>query len=233
MFDDGSTDATLALLAWHPKVEIRRFRREVPDSFVRSALVLQNSVWKEARGRADWAVLTAVDEHLYHPDMPAYLAQCRAAGVTAIPALGFHMLSETFPADHERLCDTRRIGAPHWEMCKLSIMDPGAIEETNYSPGRHFAEPTGRVVYPEVDEIVNLHYKFLGRDNVEARHKLLRSGLGERDKTEGLGQHYAWTRQQIDEHWQRLAATALDYRDPAVGFTTHIQRWWRGPRRRS
>jgi len=232
MFDDGSTDGTLAVLTAHPNVEVRRFQRRVADSFVHSATLLQNEVWKEARGRADWAVVTAVDEHLYHPDVTAYLTRCRAGGVTAIPALGFHMLSETFPSAGERLCDTRPVGAPHWEMCKLSLLDPRALEETNYSPGRHFAEPTGRVNYPETDELLNLHYKFMGRDQVAARHRLLASGLGEADKAEGMGKQYAWSRQELDAHWQSLAATALDHRDPSVGFATHIERWWRGPRRR-
>jgi hypothetical protein len=232
IYDDGSTDDTLALLAAHPKVAIRRFERVVPTSFVRSAQYLHDRFWQESRGLAAWAVVTAIDEHLHQPDMRRYLARCRHAGVTAIPALGFHMLSETSPSPGDWLAETHTVGAPHWEMCKLSILDPNAIETTNYHLGRHFAEPTGRVVYPEIDEVVNLHYKYLNRDRTRERHRMLHSGLGTHDIEAGLGNHYAMSDEQFDEHWQKLGAKAIDFRDPAVGFSTHVGRWWRGPRRR-
>jgi glycosyltransferase involved in cell wall biosynthesis len=70
--DDGSSDATLSLLAAHPRVERRRFPRSVADSYVLSAQALHNTAWKESRGRADWVILTAIDEHLHHPDLPGY-----------------------------------------------------------------------------------------------------------------------------------------------------------------
>jgi hypothetical protein len=232
LYDDGSTDGTLELLAAHPRVEQRRFRRVVTDSFVWSATLFQNNIWKEARGQADWVVVTAIDEHLYHPDMPSYLARSRNEGTTAIPALGFNMISEVFPAPDEYLARTRRRGSPDWDMSKLSILDPVAIEETHYRPGRHSAAPTGRVVYPSCDEVLNLHYKYLGRQNVAERHKLLKTGLGPGDILKKLGEHYAWSREELDAHWQKLMATAIDYRDPTVGFATHEERWWRGPRRR-
>jgi hypothetical protein len=34
------------------------------------------------------------------------------------------------------------------------------------------------VVYPEADELVNLHYKYLDSDYLQARHALLLGGLG-------------------------------------------------------
>lgn len=232
VYDDGSTDATLAMFAAHPRVEVRRFERVVPDSFVLSNRILFDNVWKEVRGIAAWAVVTAIDEHLHHPDITGYLRQCRAAGVSAIPALGFQMLSDTFPPASEWLAETRRLGMPHYEMCKLSILDPNLLDETRYSPGRHFAEPLGRVVYPEADELVNLHYKHLGRDETFIRHRKLAGGLGPRDIADGMGAHWGFSRAQFEERWQQWAAEAMDYRDPRVGFTTHVERWWRGPRRR-
>ncbi len=227
LYDDGSTDDTLALLAAHPRVTVRRFMRKMPDTFVGSAMILQRTMWQESRGQDAWAVVTTIDEHLWHPDMAAYLARCRAAGVTAIPALGFQMISETFPAPGEMLAETRRMGAPHWMMNKLSIFDPDAIERTNYTGGRHLAVPVGRVVYPEADEVLNLHYKYLDRDRVVIRNKLLNTGLGPRDRAEQAGTEYSWSRQQLDEDWDGFAARAIDYRDASVGWATHPLRWWR------
>ena len=181
----------------------------------------------ESRGQNAWAVVTDVDEHLWHADMAAYLARCRAGGVTAIPALGFQMVSETFPASGELLAETRRIGAPYAMMNKLAIFDPDVIEQTNYASGRHTAAPVGRVVYPETDEVLNLHYKYLDRDRVALRHELLDSRLGPRDRSEDVGGHYAWSRQLLDEDWDGFAARAVDYRTAPVGWATHPERWWR------
>ena len=133
VYDDGSTDRTLEMFAAHPNVEVRRFERLVADSFVGSAMVLHNTVWKEARGKADWVVITAIDEHLHHSDILDYLARCRTAGVSAIPALGFQMLADRFPDSTEWLAASECIGAPYIEMNKLSIFDPNLIEETNFA----------------------------------------------------------------------------------------------------
>ncbi|HEY2617653.1 MAG TPA: glycosyltransferase family 2 protein [Acetobacteraceae bacterium] len=233
VYDDGSTDRTLEMFAARRNVEVRRFERSMPGSFVISATLLQNAAWKEARGKAAWAVITAIDEHLHHPDILGYLASCRRSGVSAIPALGFQMLAERFPDSAEWLADTHRLGAPFDEMNKLSILDPNLIEETNFVLGRHSAEPTGRVVYPEADELVNLHYKYLDTEYLRSRHALLLGGLGEVDKAAGLGWHYQLSTDRLDAEWRRFASMALDYRDPTVGFTTHLDRWWRGSRRRS
>lgn len=231
-YDDGSTDGTIEFLRARANVEVRRFERTDRASFVASATNWQNTVWKESRGLAGWVVVTAVDEHIFHPAMPAYLRDCRSAGVTAIPALGFHMVSETVPAQTETLARTRRNGATTWEMNKLSIFDPSALIETNYSPGRHFAEPVGRVRYPEVDAVLNLHYKFIDKAYLAARHQELYRGLRADDVAQGFGAHYDRSEAEFEQIWQRAVAGAIDYTDPSVGFSTHIQRWWRGPRQR-
>ena len=69
VYDDGSTDGSLDLLARHPRVEVRRFEHTDPDSFVLSHQAFHNTVWKESRGQADWVVITALDEHLSREDV--------------------------------------------------------------------------------------------------------------------------------------------------------------------
>jgi len=128
----------------------------VPDSFVLSAQLLQNSMWKESRGRCDWVIVTAIDEHLYHRRVGDYLASCAGSGITAVPALGFEMVATDFPAPDEHLASSRTIGAPSAYPSKLSIFNPSAIDETNYQPGRHLAAPSGNVVYPPADTVLNL-----------------------------------------------------------------------------
>ncbi len=232
IYDDGSTDETLAELGRRPDVEVRRFDRLRPDSFVESARIWQNNVWKESRGRAAWVVVTAIDEHIYHKGVARYLATCRDSGVTAIPALGFDMVSETVPPPDATLALTCRVGKPVQEMNKLSVFDPSALDEVNYCVGRHFSEPTGRVIYPEADEVLNLHYKYIDKSYLRARHRLLRQGLREADIINGLGSQYHWSDIEFDEAWKGLVECACDYTDQSVGFATHLERWWRGCRYR-
>lgn len=228
-YDDGSTDDTLPLLAAHPRATTDRFNRLIPASFVASALVYQESMWRISRGQDVWVVLTAIDEHLWHPDMPSYLAQCHADGVTAIPALGFQMISEAFRGPDETLAETRCLGAPYAMMNKLSIFNPDAIETAGFRGGRHTAAPTGRVVYPARDEVLNLHYKYLDRNRVAQRHRLLATGLRSLDREQQLGTQYSWSREQLDADWDAFASRAMDFREARVGLATHPHRWWRGP----
>src|SRR5690348_230198 len=93
IYDDGSTDQTLSILAKHPRVEVRRFVRAYAESFALSEQALSNECWKESLGEADWVIVTDIDEHLYHPAMWQYLEQASAAGLTLIPALGFQMIT--------------------------------------------------------------------------------------------------------------------------------------------
>ena len=176
--------------------------------------------------------MTAIDEHIYHPDMSRYLASCKAAGTTAIPALGFDMISEAPPQPGAELAQTCRTGMPSEDMNKLSLFDPTAIAETNFGRGRHIASPSGRVVYPQVDELRLLHYKYVDKAYLKARHRLLQQGLRQADVVLGLGTQYGWTDTQFDNVWANLTAGALDYAAQSIGFATHVDRWWRDPRRR-
>jgi hypothetical protein len=229
VYDDGSTDASLALLRGHPKVEVRRFDRVVPDSYVASAQSLHNSVWKESRGRADWVIVTAIDEHLKHADLAAYLARCKGAGVTLLPAVGYQMVTPGFPDPEETLARSRTIGVPFDKMNKLCIFDPDAIEETNYEPGRHAARPQGRVRYPERDEVLNLHYKYLGIDYLLDRSKLLRTGLGPLDRERKWGSRYDTPEVEVRQEFETLRAAAVDIADPRRDPANEGARkkWWR------
>src|SRR5687767_7107410 len=74
IYDNGSTDETVALLRAKPNVEVRPFPKTHADSFVLSAKALQDQCWKESRGQADWVIVNAIDEHLHHPGLASYLA---------------------------------------------------------------------------------------------------------------------------------------------------------------
>jgi glycosyltransferase involved in cell wall biosynthesis len=228
VFDDGSTDGSLELLAANAKVEIRPFVRSHAKSFVLSEQSLSNSCWKDSRGQADWVMVLDLDEHLFHPNLLDYLERARHETITAVPALGFQMITERFPLPDEWLARAHTCGTPWVQMCKISLFDPNRIEEINFSPGRHRAAPTGEVRIPRRDELLNLHYKYLGFNYTVARHRQLLRGLGPGDAAVGWGHKYRWSDAQLREDWDRMAQGLIDVtHDPASTARDYpLERWW-------
>lgn len=230
VYDDGSTDRTLDMLAAHPRVEVRPFLRSNVESFVLSSQSLHNNVWKESRGRAHWVIVTAVDEHLHHPlGLGRYLRLMQWLGVTAIPAVGFEMVTDVFPSPDEYLTKTRHHGVPFDPCSKLSIFNPDAILETSFDVGRHSAAPTGRVRYPRRDRVRLLHYKFLGLDYVVGRYALLSGGLGPLDRQNQWGHHYFEPDSKVEARFADLRNRAIDATSAAAGRLER-RKWWRPER---
>ena len=231
--DDGSTDGSLDILHAHPKVEVRRFERCYPESFVLSHQAFQNETWKESRRDADWMIITALDEHLHLPQasMRDYLEARMADGTTLIPAIGFQMLADDLPSPENRLCDSRTIGAPYDMMNKLSIFNPRAVEP-NYTVGRHQAFHDGTVRYPEQDRLMLLHYKYVGFERTIARHRAQQTGLRALDLANKWGFHYSWTPEQLQQEIDSYAANAIDIGAPGFSLAETVPpaaRWWRAP----
>ena len=107
------------------------------------------------------------------------------------------MISETVPEEAEDLPRTRRFGTPWIQMMKPSLFAPDAITEINFLPGRHSAEPQGQVFVPPHDELVLLHYKYLGFQRALARHRALARKLGPTDHANGWGHKYSWSRRAV------------------------------------
>jgi hypothetical protein len=144
------------------------------------------------------------------------------------------MISEKFPDGEALLCRDYPWGAPYDMMNKLGIFDPDAIDETNYESGRHRAKPMGRVRYPPRDELLNLHYRYLGIDYVMHRNAALLAKLGKDHSL--LGPEWSYARESEKEaaslaEWQRAA---VDISDPALQpWKNHVDctrhSWWRNP----
>jgi len=176
VYDDGSTDGSLDILAAHPKVEIRdQAAYRNPSSRILAALSLLETCWHESRGRADWVIVCDIDEHLYHPRIDLYLSACKRAGITIIPALGYQMIADEFPPQGIRLSNSLTMGAPFEDMNKLIIFSPDDVDATLCQPGRHKAAPVGRIVAPLRDELLLLHYKYMGFKQTMQRHQQYRT----------------------------------------------------------
>jgi len=232
IYDDGSTDNSREILRRNPKVELRLMPPySDPESRISSALALQETCWRESRGIADWVIVTDIDEHLHHPDLYGYLTQCGAEGVTIIPALGYQMLSQEFPENNTLLCQSLTKGACDELYSKLNIFSPNEIDAVNYSPGRHTAAPTGRVLLPARDELLLLHYRFVGFERVRKRFAQVLTRQRKTDIAMEWGVQYSWSSEQLREAWNLIASRLVDISCPDLRpWESHERpRWWRPP----
>jgi hypothetical protein len=150
IFDDQSDDGTAENLKRHPKVDLRPLPPK-GSSFVLTALEIWQHAWKESRTRADWVIVTNIDEFIYHPGgMRGYLERCTEQGVTMVHPRGYEMVGERFPDPGQSLVETVRKGVAMFGQDKRQVFNPDAVAEMNYGPGRHECRPTGRVVEPSV-----------------------------------------------------------------------------------
>ena len=205
----------------------------IPESRISSALALQETCWKESRGIADWVIVTDIDEHLYHPDMYNYLAQCRAQGVTIIPGLGYQMLSEQFPEHKTLLCQSLTRGACYPYYSKLNIFSPNEIDAVNYTPGRHTAAPTGHVVCQRGTNYYCFTTIIWASSVFENAMLNFSTRQRKNDIAMGWGPQYSWSSQQLREAWNLVASRLVDISRPDLRpWETHEgPRWWRDRRR--
>ncbi|TGD95495.1 glycosyltransferase family 2 protein [Methylobacterium nonmethylotrophicum] len=207
VFDNGSTDRSLDLLAGDERISVAQVATQA-DSFADTYTSLMNNAWKGSRESADWIVTAEMDEHLHHPDLPAYLGHCRREGVTVLTTVGYNMIAERFPTDPRPLWQQIVRGARATAYDKPAIFDPQAIDEINYGHGRHGASPSGRVAYEARRQVKLLHYKSLGLDHVCERNDILAQGLRKVDLAERHGEHYLRNRAETRADFETIRAHA-------------------------
>jgi Glycosyl transferase family 2 len=211
IFDDQSDDGTAETLARHPKVDLRRFPPK-GSSFVLAALEIWQHAWKESRGRADWVIVTNIDEFIYHSDgVRGYLERCTAQGITMIHPRGFEMVGERFPNPGQSLVETVRKGVAMFGQDKRQVFDPDAVSEMRFGPGRHECRPMGTVVEPSPVEASLLHYKYVDAlGYLLRRQRSLARRMLEGDRRSGFGAQYHLTPEALLRSYEWLQLHAYD-----------------------
>jgi glycosyltransferase involved in cell wall biosynthesis len=209
IFDDDSSDRSRELLSASPKVEVRRLKQGA--SSILMQMEEMNRCWKESRGRADWVIICDMDEHVYHHnELRDYLGQCKANDFTILNPIGAEMMSADFPPADAVLCQTIRRGVRSFNLDKLAVFNPDAIEEMNYRAGRHVATPSGRLIFPPRREVKILHYKYLGLDYLIARSTALSPRKTDFDRSRGWGAHDHRSADEFRLHFEELLREAED-----------------------
>ena len=209
VFDNGSSDRSISLLKQHPKVTLGEFRT-VGDSVIKEAPGFYETAWHRSRGEADWILIVNIDELLHHPDGKAYFKRSIRNGATAIVTTGYEMVSDAFPRSDQNLAEAITSGVRVTRMDKMCAFRPDAIRRLNYGPGRHTANPKGRVIYPPSPELSLLHYKYLGESYLLERYAELRVRIPDGDRQQGQGfQYFRSERRILEEHRSLMAQATL------------------------
>lgn len=182
VFDEQSTDGTREALAACPLVELREWQgRGLDDeAFVRAI----NTVYLEARGKADWVMWPDIDELLYAPDVRAVLAE---ATEDMVLARGYALISANgIPTGDGQL----------YEIVRTGFRQPNYDKAICWRPEREIRHTIGRHSYPGQWPRCN------GTVGVRARLKLLHAHhaggvpwtaiVNRRNYERAVNKRYAW-----------------------------------------
>jgi len=226
LWDDGSDDGSFEYLSRQPDVVLNRFD-STGESFVERARLFYCDGWKASRGKADFVIVVNIDELVYHPDPLFALRKARQEGITVIETRGWEMIGDEIPKSGP-LAHAIPQGVHSKAMSKLAIFDPNAVTEIQYSPGRHRADPRGRVLRLRRPLFDLLHYKYLSADYLVERYRQLAPRMREGDLRAGYGIRYDRVEAELRAEHKRLRAVAMPVLPAAMKAAGLLQEPRRG-----
>lgn len=207
IYDNESTDSTIKIAKEHPLVK-SIYSVKTGDSLDDSMYVkIKNSCWKD--DTSDYVMLVDTDELIYHEsDVVKYLENTRHP---VYRCSGYNMISESFPKDGKSITDQIKRGVFDRFYCKPVIFNPNIIKETDFELGIHggrFYDETNSVL-PVESELKMLHYKNLGFEYREARHKMFAKRMSDFNRRTGAGIHYTWDTETQKREFDDILARSV------------------------
>jgi glycosyltransferase involved in cell wall biosynthesis len=200
VYDNDSTDASMALCKALPKVQTKSYftGNQIRDDIY---LKIKNEAWKQSRGHADYVIVCDVDELIYHPQLVSFLESAHRQGISLFRCKGYNMITEHTPLPKDSIVDTIGEGARAQNFDKVCVFDPNRIEEINYEFGAHSCLPIGELQFNQQDLLL-LHYKYMGVENMIARYREMGKRLGTYNKKRKLGYHYLFSESRIRKEFK-------------------------------
>lgn len=231
VLDNQSTDNTLRICEKHPKVEVIQYNTgETFNDYVH--LDLKHQCIENAKGNADYIIVSDCDEFICHPNIIEFL-QTNDSSVI-FPA-GFQMVSHHFPEEDIQIYEQINHGVPDPWYSKPILINPNKIKSMKWIEGCHEIELNsefeGEILHPvpkeirpvgewnghpwgrwkmqfEVLETFNnfpiklLHYKYMGADYVRSKYTQYSQRNSEQNKNTGLANHYDTALQGKNIEWE-------------------------------
>lgn len=206
VYDNMSSDNSLNIMK-NNDVTVIPF--DTNGKFEESVLMnIRNNCWKNSD--ADWVIVCDADELIYHDDLMLILEKTDA---THIIAEGYEMMSENLPTTEGQIYEELKFGYHKPDYSKPCIFKPSKIEEINFAPGSHTANPTGDVVSRNDTGIKLLHYKYLNRDVLIKKYNHYRDRQSEEMKKNGWGNYQEWGPDVINTQfnsWLSISKNIID-----------------------
>ena len=156
---------------------------------------IRNICWKESK--ADWVIITDIDELVYHPNLGKVLESIKETVV--LPRM-FNMYSDEFPTTQGQIYDEVKYGVEF--NSKPCLFKPSEIKEMNFEPGCHYATPEGNYKLNFTSPIINLHFKNLSIDYVVERNAFLNSRQAAINKENNWNWHLSVTKEETTKNFE-------------------------------
>ena len=207
IWDNFSTDLSEQIATSHigTHVEVRKF--DTGNEFREDVNVLiKNNCWKN--DDADWAIVCDVDEFLYVPDLPAFLA--KRQGFNIFRPVGYNMVSAHFPVRGTQITEQIQCGVLSENYSKMVLFKPAGLAEMNFGPGSHKANPVGNPHASIYDarhfnaDLKLLHYKNVSFDYRYRKNLEYAQRVGAISKQNNWNFHFARDEQQQRAEFDEL-----------------------------
>lgn len=206
VFDNGSDDGSLELLAQYPDwITVRHFESNGFNDIVNKEI--KNNCWKGSD--ADWVVVCDMDECLYAKDMLSEIGKLGKEGFNVISPQWCDVWGEKFPEyDEDKLCHEVIGGISPVKkdyLHKFILFKPNDVKEINYGVGAHSCQPIGEniKITSLKEDLWLIHLKNLSVDYRIERFKACAKRLSDTNKKYGFGFHYNMkaeeTRKEFEE----------------------------------
>lgn len=204
IYDDNSDDGTREIVQANRKAHLCELPMAGLDDIMFAELY-RDEYRRRSRGRADWCMVLAADEFIYHHNDVAWELEFYAeAGYDIIQAQGFQMLSDHFPTRGIQIYQEIKTGVPDPRYSLSVIFNPELDFE--FGPGREATICPPGIRIAEKSSLRLLHYRFLGEEYAKERHARNFARLSERNVLHGYGTHTSpdYTG-EYDLEWYKLA----------------------------
>ena len=166
VYDNYSTDNTVAMLQSYPFVEVRKFQSDGMNEQIH--INIKNEVWKAYKNDYDWCICSDFDEVIYcQTDFKDMLAKKMADGKTVFRQTMLNLYGYNAPSYntlvHEEIvngCLWKDFDTNiNWGM-KTLLFNIKEVESTNYTWGCHNDNFVGNIVLFN-DDFYSFHLKYI------------------------------------------------------------------------
>lgn len=193
VYDNYSTDKTVEIASsMGCQIIMHNTNGEIRDDLY---LEIKNNCWKHSN--SDWVLICDVDELVFIDEDD--LIKEDAEGVSIIKFEGWNMI--TMSSDPDIIDLNLEWGSRAKQYDKYYMFNKSKIQEINYTPGCHYANPKGEVKFSDKSYLM-CHFKALGLNYMINRHIEFGKRLSQQNLEKGWGFHYLDSADTIRNNWK-------------------------------